>query len=224
MRRERLVLLLLLLMMLVPARDAAAAGFLEWLERLSGPGPFKGLGIDLNFLCYGARTGVPGDPAAAGVTPRWQADLDCRRIDRAQPRISAGVRAALLTGDNNLEYVTPLPRGGETVQVFSLMGTADYGISRTFDIGAGAGFMRFTGAPAGPFARFSLQLVRFTWKPLTMGERSAAESYRREWLQIRYIATLVPGGFDAADFGARPGSFDSGTEFLSSINVVISLR
>lgn len=222
MRKERLVLLLVLLAVLVPARAVSAAGFLEWLERLSGPGPFKGLGIELTFVCYGAPTAEPGEASIENV--RWSTDVDCRRIDRDRPRVSAGVRAALLTGDNNLEYESPLPPGGETVQLFSFMGTADYSLSRTFDIGAGAGFMRFTGAPAGPFAKVALQAVRFTWRPLTMGVEGRRESYKREWLQIRYIATLVPGGFDAADFGARPGSFDSGTEFLSSINVVISLR
>jgi hypothetical protein len=40
-------------------------------------------------------------------------------------------------------------------------------------------------------------------------------------LQLRYIGNVVPGGFDAEDFGARPGSFHTGTEFLSTLAVII---
>jgi hypothetical protein len=217
MRRGCVVLMLVLLGLILPPRPASAAGFIEWLERLSGPGPFIGGGVSVQFVCLGFKG--RDTERSLFVSPY------CREIDRESHPIFLGVDAAWLTGENNLEYDQLLPEGARNVRMFKMGVTGDYGITRSFDIGVGLGFMRLTGMPADTFTRFTIQPVRVTWKPLTMrSSPDRDEVVKKEWLQIRYVATVIPGGFDDGDFGARPGSFDVGTEFLSSINIVISYR
>ena len=237
MKRLAVVAFAVLGLVFVPARSAnAQAGFVRWLEKLSGPGPFVGPGIEIYGLCYGGIKALPTDPDASerteGKAPRsWFFDPNCGRAARDQGRLTIGVQLSKLFGDNGLQYDESVPaRLHDTVGASIFMGTADLGVHRSLDVGSALGFVHFTGAPPGGFSRVMLEPIRVTWKPLAMKpvpvNASAAEAraaYRREWLQIRVVMTVLPGGFDAEDFGAIPGSYKSGTEVQGNLYVMANI-
>jgi hypothetical protein len=237
MKHAAIVLFAATVCSLVPVRPAEAqAGFIRWLERLSGPGPFVGGGVEVYALCYGVRKDQPVDPDASGDrAASWFFDANCGRAARDRRRVTIGAQWARLAGNNTLQYDASVPAAlTDRVSATLFLATADVGVVRPLDVGASAGFIRFAGAPPGAFTRPAIEPLRLTWKPLamrpvgrgpngTIPADAAAALYRREWLQIRLVVTLLPGGFDAEDFGAIPGTFHSGTEVQSNVYVIVNL-
>lgn len=214
---------------LVPARPAnAQAGFIRWLEKLSGPGPFVGTGIEIYGLCYGAeKATVAAQDSSAAEAKTWFWDVNCARSARDRQRITVGVQFAKMWGNNNLQYdEEAVPENlRDTVGATVLLGSADLGVARALDVGAGVGFIHFTGAPPGGFSRVLFEPLRVTWKPLASRPSagiSSAQLYKREWLQLRLVMTVIPKGFDAEDFGAIPGSYKSGTEVQANMYLIVN--
>ena len=228
MRKALLIGFATLVCGLVPARPAdAQAGFIRWLEKLSGPGPFVGAGLEIYGLCYAAEKDSIGAPEPLATEPRrWFFDVNCARAARDRQRLTIGVQFSKMIGDNNLLYDPSLPDDlHDTVGATALLGSADLSVTRSLDVGVGLGFMHFTGAPPGSFTRLALEPIRVTWKPLAMrpsGDRDLLGLYKREWLQLRLVMTVIPGGFDAEDFGAIPGSFDPGTEIQANMYIIVN--
>jgi len=226
MRHVVAFILIVFAFVCVSARPAEAQGvFIEWLERLSGPGPSKGIGVHVTFRCFGVRTterGAADDVAAAG-TPRFFTDLGCARSARTRFRVAFGVQASWASGDNNLDYDASVPADErETVKMSTYVGTVDVGVHPGVEVGVGAGFVRFSDLPVDSFTRVTVQPVRVIWKPLVTFE-GGGNLYRREALQLRFIATMFPGGFDAEDFGAIPGTFESRKEIQGSFSILVDL-
>jgi hypothetical protein len=231
MKKAVLIGLLTLACGLVPARPAEAqAGFIRWLEKLSGPGPFYGAGFDLYGFCYGVKkeTSLTPDFTEDALTTqqrRWFFDVNCGKANRTSKRLTVGVQFSKLWGDNNLQYDPAVPEDQrDTVAATIFLGSADFGVDRALDIGAGLGFIHFTNTPAAGFSRVLVEPLRVTWKPLTMRRAAASADnlYRREWLQFRLVMTVLPGGFDAEDFGAIPGSYSSGTEVQANLYIIVN--
>ena len=102
------------------------------------------------------------------------------------------------------------------------MATVDTGIGhRAFDVGAGAGFVRYYGMPAVPF-NHPMYHLRLTIKPLALVSVSQLGSpnrsryraavldrYKEDALQVRLEMNVVPGGIDDAYFGAIPGTLSA---------------
>jgi hypothetical protein len=216
-----------LAVLVIPRAAAAQTGFVRWLERLSGPGPFTGAGVQIDGLCFGAEKSRPTeeDPERS-TTRRWFFDVNCGRAARNQGRLTIGAELSKLSGKNTLQYDAGIPADQtDHVGATLFLVDANVGVDRPLDIGAAAGFIHFTGFPGGSLSRFVVEPIRLTLKPLAIarGEVSAAQAYRREWLQLRLVATIIPGGFDAEDFGAIPGTFQSGTEFQGNFYVLVNV-
>ena len=233
MKKAVLIGLLALACGLVPVRPAEAqAGFIRWLEKLSGPGPFYGPGFDLYGFCYGIKKNSSIDYDLTDeqlrtntYAPSWFWNVNCGKANRTSRRLTIGVQDPKLWGDNNLEYDATVPEDQrDTVTATIFLGSADFGVDRSLDVGAGLGFVHFTGTPAGGFSRAVLEPLRVTFKPLTMRRATASgpNLYRREWLQFRLVMTVLPGGFDAEDFGAIPGSYPSGTEVQANLYIIVN--
>ncbi len=213
---------------LVPARPAEAqAGFIRWLEKLSGPGPFVGVGLEIYGLCYAAEKDSITAPEPAAAEPRrWFFDVNCARAARDRQRLTIGVQFSKMIGDNELQYDPSVPDDlHDTVGATAFLASADLSVTRALDLGVGLGFLHFTGAPPGSITRVALEPIRVTWKPLAMrpaGTTNLAGLYKREWLQLRLVMTVIPGGFDAEDFGAIPGSYRSGTEVQANMYFIVN--
>ena len=233
MKKPLLIMLAVVALGLVQASPAAAqTGFIRWLERLSGPGPFVGGGIEIYALCRGVETDRPGGVAAEGEqAASWFWDANCGRASRDHRRVTFGASWARMVGNNTLQYDASVPSDltkRVTASMFLL--NADVGVVRSIDLGAAVGFTQFSGAPPGAFSRATAEPLRITWKPLAMkpvSQRPTAEearaAYRREWLQVRMVVTVLPGGFKAEDFGAIPGSYRSKTEVQTNLYVLVNV-
>jgi hypothetical protein len=170
------------------------------------------------------------DPVRSSATAesKWFWDPNCGRTARDRQRLTIGVQFSRLTGDNTLQYDDTVPSDlTDTVGASIFLGTADLGVHRAMDVGASLGFIHFTGTPPGGFSRVLLEPLRVTWKPFAMRPNrgqteNAAQLYKREWLQVRVVMTVIPGGFDAEDFGAIPGSYKSGTEVQGNLYVIVN--
>jgi hypothetical protein len=231
MKKAALIGVLALAWTIVPARPAEAqAGFIRWLEKLSGPGPFVGAGFELYGYCYGVKKEDPTSPDPSAESPAnreffW--DVNCGRAARNSQRLTFGVQFSRLWGNNNLQYdeaAVPADQR-DTVGATVFLGSADLGVVNALDVGAGIGFIHFTGTPPGSFTKLAFEPLRVTWKPLVSRPsrlQSAEQAYQREWLQLRLVMTVIPGGFDAEDFGAIPGSYSSGTEVQANLYVIVN--
>jgi hypothetical protein len=228
MKKAVIVGLLALACGLVPAPASAQAGFIRWLEKLSGPGPFVGGGLEIYGLCYGAEKASISAPEPPGTEPRrWFFDVNCARAARDRQRLTIGVQFAKMVGNNNLQYDESVPENfRDTVGATAFLGSADLTVARPLDLGVGLGFLHFTGTAPGSFTRVAIEPIRVTWKPLAMRPSASEDGlrglYRREWLQLRLVMTVIPGGFDAEDFGAIPGSYRSGTEIQANMYVIVN--
>lgn len=235
MRHVAAFVVIALACVLVPAQRAEAqTSIMEWLERLSGPGPFEGPGIHVNFACYGYKkeSAIAADPeitteaahAKVIAAQRWFPDFGCGKAARNLVRISVGAHVAWLSGDNNLSYDPSVP-ADETrdVDAHLYQGTVDFGLHRSVEVGFGAGFVRFSQLPVDPLMRAALQPIRLTWKPFAMFGRTGGNLYGREALHVQFIGSWFPGGFKAEDFGAIPGTFDSGNEIQASLGVGVDV-
>jgi hypothetical protein len=223
MRHVVAFVLIVIACVCVPARPAEAQGvFLEWLERLSGPGPLKGPGAHLVFHCYGVRTLEPRqtDPKAASESPEPFFDFGCAHADRNRVRVSVGAQVATATGPLLDDDDFPEAQD-DTIRATSVLATVDIGLRRSVEVGFGAGFVRFSSLPVSSFTRLSVQPVRVIWKPLVTFGQGATENWR-EALQLRFTASMFPDGFSNEDFGS-PVPFESGKEIQGSFVILVDL-
>jgi hypothetical protein len=140
MRCHRL-LPLVLAALFVPA-TASADGFIRWLGRLSGPGPFFGFGCELPV----ARFPTDGEPqAAVQQDTSGIADSACRRSrpDRRELVVSVNLMGAIAK-DNPIDY----PEGSDESRGVALVkaGVAvDWTVHDALDVGVGSGLVYFAG-------------------------------------------------------------------------------
>ncbi|HSC27417.1 MAG TPA: hypothetical protein VLD67_09095 [Vicinamibacterales bacterium] len=205
---------------------SAQDGFWRWLERLSGPGPYHGWGVSVTPLCFGVvkKDRLAADPDRGGPVEPFL-DIGCGKASRNDFRAMLRFEFAWLGADDNkLEYDGDRTRDELKTNAFSFIPAVDFGVTRWLEIGAGMGFIRFTGDAFDSFSKPAIQPLRVRAKPLLFRRNLPTEqklAYPLEFLQIEYVVTLIPDGFEAQDFGAVPGTFSTGTEFLSSVSVVV---
>ena len=214
--------------LLIPARSAEAqGGLMEWLERLSGPGIFKGYTTPVKLFCYGAHKAASTDREtletreAAKNDQRLKFNLGCGRTRRDLVRIDIGAEIGYYRANNTLQYDPSVPSADtDTVNAWMYTGTFDVGVHRGVDVGFGVGFVRYGGLPVDPFNRMFLQVARVTWKPLVMFQADTdAGRYQQEFLQVRVVGRWMPDGFKAEEFGAIPGTFESGAEIQAGVSL-----
>lgn len=227
-----------LLSLMTPAPAYAIFGG-GWLERLSGPGPFKGLLFDARLLCItgphdsgtsdrgqqlddeslGSRMTFPRDRDARV----WFTGAGCHFLPPDKPRMEIGVDLGFWkSSENVLDYTNRpgLTDDDKQVRIRTFLVTADLRVNRVFDVGAGIGRASFSSDDDLLFPSFSRtvsQPMRLTTRPLTTfwnGPRSEA-------LVVRFDATKFHGGFTAEDFGAVPGTFNEPGEIIWAWSVRI---
>jgi hypothetical protein len=190
-----------------------------WLERLSGPGPFRGQVLDYRFLCIAAPDAKDesstSDPPPGKIVTRelrdrvWLTGAGCHFLGSDDKRLEVGVDFGFLRSTENvLDYGNRpgLTDDDKDVGLRTFAVTADFRVNRILDVGAGFGRASFRSPDADLFPGFSRtmsQPVRLTVRPLA----ALSNSRRAEALVMRFDATKFHGTFTADDFGAVPGTF-----------------
>ena len=192
MTRLRL-LLLVAAFAAVPSAARAQDGIMEWIERLSGPGKFVG-------FVGGVRVGCvfDGDESVRACF------TDSDRIRRMLV-IRAGW---LTTGEKQRFDVTSAGSPNDTRPVHMILVDPVYmfRLHPMVDVGAGGGFMTFSGEGFDTFSRFIVTPFSVTYTPFARRSRV---------FQVHAQGQIVPKGFTAADFGST-ANYSTSTDFLWS--------
>ncbi len=213
MGRQGPILLVTLGLVLASAQPAfAIRGLFEWLDRLSGPGPMTGAGVEVVVYCRSGGTPSGGESSADVDRGTWF-EQDCYVLPSEKRVVIVNFAGGLLrTGDN------PSDGGGVKALVFAP--SVDVRLHRAVDIGAGFGFTRFTptGSPElfDAFWKPFVQIARVNVRPLMLGCRDS----RCGFLTISGRLEAF-GGFDAHDFGPVPREI--GAEVVPSVGIGIDL-
>jgi hypothetical protein len=187
--------LLVGLFALAPGIANAQEGWWEWLEKLSGPGPYHGYGVELRAFC---------------VQPDGTL-LPCLSDHSPEIRHLVLLRVShLWSGDKPRFSDTPTDRG--QVNVTRVEPEYMYRMHPSLDLGVGVGFMRFSGSGFDPIYRLTLT-PQASFVPFALTQSSATRRWARV-LRLRFSATYVTKGFKGADFGNLTTDFFKSGEFL----------
>lgn len=227
------VLMLLLLTVVLPGRAYASLGWWDWLEQLSGPGPFaNGWMLDQRVACLVDAATTGGSRSGRtlnGKAVNWMA-VSGRASDKSLPCLTNAaavlayveVRGGRITTDRQALF-SDVP--GQLVGTVAANTIQTY-VMRQFDafaIGAGAGTMWFTGEKLdGHAARFVFTPISAAFMPLQLLLRH--ESERGRFLVIRFEEVALVGRLSASDFNSQSTSkFQTKSELVRSVSVTFDV-
>lgn len=190
---------------LLPGVASAQDGWWEWLEKLSGPGPYQGVGVGVRVFCILDDYSV----------------VSCLSDRRDEIRHLVTVRAAFLSSGDNTRF-SDAPTDTETVRIFRLEPVYLWRAHPALDLGVGLGFMRFSGVGFDSLYRFTLTPLSITFTPGAVPTSVAGRRAAR-LVRLRYDVTFVTQGYTGADFGNTTTTFSSGAETLSSFKIVFDV-
>jgi hypothetical protein len=232
MRRLRFTLILCVLVQcFTPA--PAHAWFWEYLEELSGPGPFRGPAFEWRLVCFSepdpSRANVEETTdenrlAAARVVQFFGPGCFFKQVPlQNQRRASINLKFGMLSAkENHLEYTGTPDRD---VKLTTLLPNFAWRPTRFFETSMGVGVYWFSGPSFQSFHRLVIQPIQADLKPLAAinSARGAEAVWWDELISLRAGVIIVPQGFDAADFGAIPGTFRTSRESLKNAAVFLDL-
>jgi hypothetical protein len=184
-----------------------------WLEKISGPGPFKAQipGLVAPIVC------IDG----ADYRPNL---LYCRRSNE-DPRGYVGFEFQTWKSIENVLFV-PDPRASSVqVRIVDFRTNLMIRLHDAFDVGLGAGFHRFSGPSFDAFWRMSVEPARASIAPLML----FGDDEWRRFLKIDVGATRFRGEFTDDDFctppactpGVQTMPFSAEGEYLWRSSVVL---
>ena len=188
----------------------AAAGFWDWLEEFSGPGPFTGFTL-LGTECWKDKVLQHSPIASEGVEANAPIPtLRCLFLDLSR-----------FHADQDPD------QGYPALSVWLTDFGGSLRIADGLDIGAGIGVMAF-GGDTVPDAKLVLSPIRIVARPIVL---ATPRSSRRDWqgfFNIYWKQTFVPGDLTGDEFGQVPPpgtpKFSlKGGELLGSFGVAIDV-
>jgi hypothetical protein len=199
-RTARLLLFVCLVALWPATAHADWAGWMSWLEELSGPGPFLGPTVSFPVPCRHEITGWGACRLGPGGT---------QTITIRFSRLSSGNRPRF----KDLEG-TPLD-DRRPVHVWPVSVLWMFHPHRSIEIGPGAGFMPVSGDGFDTFTKLSITPVSASFAPFALHSKSPWASV----LRIDLDSSFFPQGFKASDFDNQDTTFRSGPEFLTRFAV-----
>jgi len=233
-RRVAAGVLAMLLWAGVNEAGAQGVGWRGWLDRLSGPGEFSGGELSIQVFCGGVPKPDKEQPKDSALPDRkWGGvDVACNgKLDSAMVkgqrkdlwRVAVGFEFGQSSSAYNpLEYEGRGPGDGPVVTLRTLVSAVDFAPNAWLEVGAGGGVGQFSTAGFGTTWKPLVQPLRISVRPVALLVRGRNQRPLGVGiLQLKFALTSFPGGFDAADFGAVPGSWQVGTEVLKSFTIVL---
>jgi hypothetical protein len=199
-------------LMLCPTA-AQAQIWWDFVESLSGPGPFKGGGPYWRIACAGAE--------------RWRQewDVDWTCFNDADPKIKQVVEVRSLftwtVKDRPVLVVEPDRKFG--IRLIKIDGVAAFRVAPFLDVGAGGGFMRFNGLHLeDPVWRSTIIPFSATYVPLATF--TSTNPWRR-LIRIRMETTYIPFGFtgDSWNSGIDEDKYSTDGNWVLSGGILFDL-
>lgn len=183
---------------------APAFAWWEWIERLSGAGPFKGVSVDARLLCA-----IDDDGTTRVSTP---SPLGILTTSCELPADNAGRRYQLFAVDLGMRFVwregDDRFANGERISLTTVEPSISFNLlspyTRDWDIvdaGVGIGAYWFSSTEFASFHGLFVEPIRFELHtPTNLKDKRWAAAIPR----VRLGLLTFPGGFDNADFAAAP--------------------
>jgi len=231
---RRILLSLTLCLLASAAAPAPAHAWLwELIDGLSGPGPFNGVAFEWRLVCFSEP-----DPALAHVEEtRDESKRAAARFlqilgpgcffqqvpVKNQRRASINLKFGLLkTNKNNITYARDVDT---SITLTTLTPTIAWRPTRSVETSFGVGMLQFSGPAFESFRRLYLQPIQVDVKPFALinQARHAKPVWWDELISVRAGVIVVPGGFDAEDFGGVPGTFHVSRDTIPTAAVFLDL-
>lgn len=218
MRRVALTLVSTALLSL--AWPSPAHAWWEFLEELSGPGPFRGWDIQARVLCLVRTPDIDPTTKMQRVDPVTNEKLykteaksapvigvilsACRIKPEETRRASVEVGARFLTADGDVRFAN-----GNSIDFTTVQGTISYNLlgshadSDYLDIAFGGGMYWFASDDFPAFRGFFMEPVRLEFHPTTAMKRRTKLSALVPVIRAGFL--LFPAGFETAKFHAATG-------------------
>jgi hypothetical protein len=185
----------------------ASAGVWDWVEKLSGPGPFKGTGFSVDLFCV---------PTSAGNYPprgEGQIVLPARCDREADPYVNLTIGAGFAKADRGFPQAQVV--SVEPMLMFPLSGLLEPNrFTRAVDVGAGTGIFIFYGDGFDTAWRPSIQgSARFYFLSLLSADKSRRWRFvRLEYTPKILFTYLSDERLGVPDRGTQFEPFDEGVE------------
>jgi|RhiMetdeSRZDD1v2_1073273.scaffolds.fasta_scaffold214113_2 hypothetical protein len=193
---------------------ARADGIIDWIEKMSGPGPWKGVGFDLLF-CIDKTHKVAFECWRRPAPNEHRLPEDERHIIDI-----AVVRYWTLANRPRFDDIPGDTRGMKLLRIEPQYA---YRFHRAIDVGVGVGFWRFSGEEHGdfdPFWTVTFTPINVLFSPLALLQRDVPRKWQRVF-QLQVAESLLTG-LDGADFDS-PTKFKSGKELVTRYGIRIDL-
>lgn len=227
---------------------APAHAWFDWIDQLSGPGPFIGIDLQWRLVCVQDQR---------VQTPRSEKDLNVlrdpgisnlRRLDSftsGTPRVLAGIFGAgcvspgqhnvnpvsslnfrvarLWSKDNHLQYASG--ESSPTVNIWQLEPSFSTFVDdkKVVELTVGMGVSVLSGEGFDSMTRLYFRPVMLTVTPGSGLPRTNFGSKLGRALSVSTGLFYMPKGFDAEDFGALPGTFHTDRELLLTAAISLDL-
>jgi len=226
---RRLVLVVACCGLFQLAMPAPAQAWFEWIDHLSGPGPFNGADIWLRLKCLpdtNPPVNAPGQGQQQQQQQQQQETLGgkvltvlgggCPQGRPFERSSSFNFRFGYARSyENHLTYAPDLEESRKAVNLWEYEGSFSGWVndSKTIELTTGVGLMNFRGKAFESF-------WRPYWRPVlaTIYPASRASGSIRG-LNFNVGVLLFPMGFDAKDFGASPGTFHTDRDIVVTTGV-----
>jgi hypothetical protein len=208
MTRRLLVALVAACALLLPVRASAQSDILDWLEQLSGPGPFHGY-----FMSASSRVFCTIDDGG-GTVARWCFDDTSDKI-----RSVMTAEFAFASSDSNIRFADATTEAQNTLPVHAtrVLVNYQYRFHPMVDLGVGVGAIIFSGEDFTNQTHPVLTPLTLTFTPLGFLKGDHAKWGRV--LRIKYSERFILGDIRAADFHSLVSKYVKNGEWNSGISI-----
>jgi hypothetical protein len=194
----------------LPARVFAQSDFIDWLEQLSGPGPFHGY-----FMSVGSRAFCTLDEGD-GQKIRWWC------ADDSSPKIRQVVNAefAFASSDDHSRFqdATSEPQNTLPVHATRVVANYYYRFHPMLDLGVGAGVIVFSGDDFTNQVHPILTPLTLTFTPFGFLHGEKDVRWGRVF-RVIYSERYILGDIRAADFHSFASTYLKQGEFNRNVSL-----
>jgi hypothetical protein len=194
--------LLLLVVGLWPAAAQAQDGFWDFIESFSGPGPANGVTIRGRLFC------TDGDKHIY-----WACFNDTK--DNIKWVLQLETTVPYLTTDDHARF-TDTPNDKRPVHIYKYGGTMFYRFHPMVDLGAGVGWIAFSGDGVTQPGRLTLTPIALTFSPFAWKRASGRQPKASRFVHLIFSETYVTQGITAANFSSV-SAYTKGGEFINNV-------
>ncbi|HUK36111.1 MAG TPA: hypothetical protein VLV86_19475 [Vicinamibacterales bacterium] len=195
-----------------PATVYAQSDFIDWLESLSGPGPFHGY-----FTSVGSRVFCTMDDGSGQMIKWWCADDSSPKVKNV-----VAVDFAWSTSGDHTRFSDATAEAQNTLPVHAsrILANYYYRFHPMVDLGVGAGVIVFSGDDFSKQVHPILSPLTLSFTPF--GFLHGEQSIR--WgrvLKLEFSERYILGDIRAADFGSSLSTYLKQGEFNSNFSVAV---